>query len=87
MSIIKRRNDTFVCVDDITGYPVEMNHVIYNPSKDSTAFRTELLYKTIKESFNVELSSDELIELTSYDVYELDTFIERLKNIINKKKK
>ena len=80
------RNDSFVCVDDITGYPVEMNRVIYNPSKDNFSFRVELLFKSIKEAFGIELSSGELMDLCMYDVYHLNDFVDHLKDTIEKKK-
>jgi hypothetical protein len=81
------RNVSFVCLDDISGYPVKMNYVIYNPSKQTKEERVELLYRKIKEAFDVDLSSDELNRLTSYDVSELSKFVEELKEIIKIKKK
>lgn len=81
------RNDTFVCLDDISGHPEVMNCVIYNPSKQTKEERVELLYRKIKEAFDVDLSSEELNRLTSYDVFELSKFVEELKEIIKIKKK
>jgi hypothetical protein len=81
------RNVSFVCLDDISGYPVKMNYVIYNPSKQTKEERVELLYRKIKEAYDVDLSSDELNRLTSYDVFELSKFVEELKTIIQKKKR
>lgn len=77
------RNNPFVCLDEITGHPEPINPVIYNPNKDSIAFRTELLYRTIKNNLNVELTSEQLVELTRYDATELKAFISHLQKIIN----
>lgn len=76
------RSNPFVCLDEITGAPLELNKVIYNPSKDNTAFRSELLYKTIYDYYGIKLSSEQLVHLTKYDVHELDTFKKELKEII-----
>ena len=71
------RNDSFVCLDDISEHPETMNYVIYNPNKQTKEERVELLYRKIKEAFDVDLSSDELNRLTSYDVFELKKICER----------
>lgn len=76
------RNDTFVCLDDITGHMEEMNYVIYNPAKDCLPFRAELLYRTIKEGTGIELTSDQINHLTKYEVHQLNQFIDELKQII-----
>ena len=81
------RNCPFVCLDDISDHIESMNYVIYNPSKQTKEERVELLYRKIKEAFDVDLSSDELNRLTSYDVSELSKFVEELKKIIKIKKK
>lgn len=80
------RNNPFVCLDEITEIPLELNPVIYNPGKDNMAFRSELLYKTIYNYYGIKLSSEQLIHLTKYDVHELDTFKKELKEIIYKEK-
>ena len=80
------RNETFVCMDDVSDHMEDPNPVIYNPSKQLIPERTELLYRKIKERFGVELSSDELNHLTKYDVSELRKFVEELRNIIKNKK-
>lgn len=81
------RNDTFVCLDDVTGKPEPLNYVIYNPSKDTVSFRVDLLYRTIKEGAGIELTSEQLIHLTKYDVHQLNDFVEELREIIEKYKK
>lgn len=80
------RSNPFVCLDEITEVPLELNPVIYNPGKDNMAFRSELLYKTIYNHYGIKLSSEQLIHLTKYDVHELDTFKKELKEIIRKEK-
>lgn len=77
------RSNPFVCLDEITGAPLELNKVIYNPGKDNIAFRSELLYKTIYDYYGIKLSSEQLVHLTKYDVHELDTFKKELKEIIH----
>lgn len=76
------RNDTFVCLDDVTGHPEKLNYVIYNPSKNSLPYRAELLYRTIKEGTEVELTSDQINHLTKYEVHQLHDFVNELKQII-----
>lgn len=80
-------NNTFVCLDDITGQLEEMNYVIYNPSKQHPHERVNYLYEKIKERFNVELTSEQLIWLTKYDTHELNQFVSDLKQIIAEAKK
>lgn len=80
------RSNPFVCLDEITEVPLELNPVIYNPGKDNIAFRSELLYKTIYNHYGIKLSSEQLIHLTKYDVHELDMFKKELKEIIRKEK-
>lgn len=77
-----KHKNTFVCLDDITGYYEEYNSVIYNPNIDKIAERVDRLYNSIERRFNVKLSSKELIELTKYSALELDKFITRLREII-----
>lgn len=81
------RNNPFVCLDDIVGHPVDMNHVIYNPSKDNMAFRAERLYKTIKEGTGVELTSDQINHLIKYDSHQIKDFIIELREIVAVAKK
>lgn len=81
------RNDTFVCMDDISGQPEDMNYVIYNPSKQLPHERINHLYEKIKERFGVELSSEQLEHLTKYDIYELARFVTELRQIIRNAKK
>lgn len=72
----------FVCLDDITGQPEDLNYIIYNPSKDGKCERVSKLYERISERFKVELTSEQLDHLTKYDVYELKKFVSELKEII-----
>ena len=76
------RHDTFVCLDDVTGHIEELNYVIYNPNKDDVSTRVDLLYRTIKAGTGIELTSDQLIHLTRYDVYQLKDFVVELSEII-----
>ena len=76
------RNNTFVCMDDISEQPEAMNYVIYNPSKQLPHERINHLYEKIKERFGVELTSEQLDHLTKYDIYELPKFISELQQII-----
>lgn len=69
-------------MDEITDQPEELNVVIYNPSKDNIAYRSELLFRTIKIKFDIELPSEDLNRLTLYDVHQLDKFIKDLKETI-----
>ena len=76
------RNNTFVCLDDITGKKEEMNYVIYNPNKDNIPFRVDLLYRTIKAGLGVELTSEQLGRLTKYESDQLHEFIDELQKIL-----
>jgi hypothetical protein len=75
------RKDPFVCIDDISGRVESLNYVIYNPKQD-TCERINLLYEKIKERFGVELTSEQLTNLTRYDVNHLPEFVKELKQII-----
>lgn len=87
MKMFKGTDDTFVCIDDITDTIESMNYVIYNPLKDPIYERVNRLYEKIKERFDIELSSDELNKLTSYESHELHLFVSELKEIIQNKRK
>lgn len=79
--------DYFVTLNDITQKLEEYNPVIYNPGKDQNlSFRCELLYRTIKEHTGVELTSEELIHLTKYEVHELKRFVLELREIVSRKR-
>ena len=80
-------NDTFVCLDDISGVPEEMNYVIYNPTKDEKHIIPVKLYQYIFNRFEVRISPDEMLRLISYDRYHLAEFVHDLREIVNKKKK
>lgn len=80
-------NNPFVCLDDITGRREDLNYVIYNPTKDSPHERINKLYEKVKECFGIELTSDQLTQLTKYDTYQLKNFIVELKEIIKESKK
>lgn len=77
-----QRNNSFVCLDEITHQPEDLNPVIYNPGKDSLPFRSELLYRTIFNGTGHELTSEQLMHLCSYDVSELEAFKSELRKII-----
>ena len=81
------RNDTFVCLDDVSGSVEDMNYVIYNPSKDAPHERINKLYERVKERFGVGLTSEQLDHLTKYDSFELHQFVQELKQIIRDAKK
>lgn len=74
----------FICIDDITGVPTALNTVIYNPllSKERNE---QILYEACKTQLWVTLTPDQLDELTSYDTYHLNEFIDHLRRIIYKK--
>lgn len=79
-------SDSFICLDDISGRPESMNHVIYNPAIDDIITRRDKLFRHISERFNFELTEDELLRLISYDRYHLAEFAEDLREIVRKKK-
>lgn len=76
------RNNSFVCLDEVTGKMEEMNYVIYNPNIDALPARVSLLYKTIKASTGLELTDDQLAHLTAYDSQHLRGFVDDLSEII-----
>ena len=77
---------TFVCLDDITCHIEEFNNVIYNPNIDGIPERVDKLFKVIKDRFDVELTSEQLIHLTKYESYQLEEFVDELKKYIDAKK-
>lgn len=77
---------SFVCLDDITGVPVDLNKVIYNPNVDSPEIIPVKLFNDVREAFNVELSSSEIQKLISYDAAHLDDFANDLRQMIKNKK-
>ena len=79
-------NARFVCLDDITGTPENLNKVIYNPARDSKDVIPERLFNGVEEKFGVKLSLDEIMSLTSYDEYHLNEFANDLRKIINNKR-
>lgn len=55
------RENTFVCLDDITGHMEEINPVIYNPRVVTNIIdRKRILYNYIKELKKIELTDEEL---------------------------
>lgn len=78
---------TFVCIDDISETIEPLNHVIYNPSKDSKRKRVNRLYDIVKQRFDVELSSEQLEHLTKFETTELTQFVHELKEIISNSNK
>ena len=78
---------TFVCIDDISETIEPLNHVIYNPSKDSKHERVNRLYDIVKQRFDIELSSEQLEHLTKFETDELTQFVHELKEIISNSNK
>lgn len=76
----KASDKRFVCLDDITGFPCLMNVVIYNPFLPKER-NEEILKKYAKDYLRLNLTTDQVDELTSYDRYQLDEFIEHLRSI------
>lgn len=81
------RNTTFVCLDDVSGCVEDMNYVIYNPTVDGTVQQTRKLFEYIKERFNIELTSDEILSLLKYDEQHLTEFVIDLKSLISEKRR
>lgn len=81
------RNTTFVCLDDVSGCVEDMNYVIYNPTVDGTVEQTRKLFEYIKERFNIELTSDEILSLLKYDEQHLTEFVIELKSLISEKRR
>ena len=77
---------SFVCLDDITGFPVDLNKVIYNPNIDDPVIIPVKLFNDVKEYFGVELSSSDVQQLISYDANHLDEFANDLRQILKNKK-
>ena len=95
------RENTYVCLDDITGKREDLNPVIYNPRmiKDVTE-RKNILYKYILEGCGVALSDSDLEILSHYEVNDtfnssccnehdsndmLSEFIQKLRSIVRSK--
>lgn len=96
------RENTFVCLDDITCRREDLNVVIYNPRMitDITE-RKNLLFNVISERCGVKLTDEELNSLSRYEVCEtynsycgnsndesnmLTGFIKKLRKIVNDRK-
>ena len=96
------RENTFVCLDDITGKREDLNVVIYNPRMitDITE-RKNLLFNVISDRCGVELTDEELNFLSRYEVCEtynsycgnsndnagmLSEFVNKLRDIIRNRK-
>lgn len=96
------RENTFVCLDDITRRREDLNVVIYNPRiiTDITE-RKNLLFNVISERCGVKLTDEELNSLSRYEVCEtynsycgnsndesnmLTEFIKKLRKIVNDRK-
>lgn len=79
---IKLCVNPFVCVDDIVGHPVELNHVVFNPyTKDKKELRCSLFDK-ILSLFGYELTDEELDKLCSYDRYSTSEFTSDIRMIL-----
>lgn len=62
------RENTFVCLDDITCKFEEINPVIYNPRIITNIDdRKEMLSKCMREYLNIELTDEELDKLCRYE--------------------
>lgn len=82
------RKNPFVCLDDIVDTVNGFNPIIYNPNRQYVqAERVEMLYRTMSEYLNIDLTSEELDRLTVYDSQDLDKFIVALREIVNEKKR
>jgi F0F1-type ATP synthase delta subunit len=84
MKMLNASKIKFVCLDDITGHPCQMNHVIYNPllSKERNE---EIIKKVCEEHLRLKLTDEQLDELTVYDENHLNDFIYHLQRIWHKK--
>lgn len=83
----KASDKRFVCLDDIKGFPCLMNVVLYNPLLPKER-NEEILKKHAKDYLWLNLTDDQVDELTSYDKNHLNEFIMRLRSIyVNKSKK
>ena len=71
----------FICVDDITIVPEDMNFVIYNPKLNDTD-RRECVRRVMQNRFNVTLTEEQLDEICSYDKHHLDECLEKIKACI-----
>lgn len=65
----------FVTLEDIFGGQWEFNYVIYNPVL-SKLRNEEIIKKITKNEFGVNLTDDEVDELTTYDRHHLLDFID-----------
>ena len=81
------RNDSFVCLDDVTGSVEDLNYVIYNPTKDSKEERIAKLYDIVEMRFGIRLWESDAYRLTDYDEFSLNEFVKDLKNVIRNNKK
>lgn len=77
---------SFVCIDDITGKPEDLNKVIYNPNRDAKEIIPVKLFNDVNEVFGVQLSQSEIAMLTSYDANHLNEFAQNLRSIIKNKR-
>lgn len=77
---------SFVCVDDITGRPENLNKIIYNPNLDDPSIIPVKLFMDVNEIFGVELSSNDIQQLISYDANHLNEFANDLRNMIKNKR-
>ena len=72
----------FVTMEDILGYQVGMNHVIFNPCLTKER-NEEILLRAHNYHFpKKKLTDDQLDELTSFDKFHIKEFIELYKKIL-----
>ena len=72
----------FICVDDITIIPEDMNFVIYNPNLNDVDKR-ECVRRVMQNRFNVTLTEEQLDEICSYDKHHLNECLEKIKSFID----
>lgn len=62
------RENTFVCLDDVTGMKEEFNPVIYNPRiVTDIVDRKKMLFNFIKEAKHIELTDEELESVCHFE--------------------
>ncbi len=73
----------FVTLEEILGGQQGMNWVIYNPSLMKTD-NERIMKNVTKRVFRIDLTDDEVDELTIYDKFHLYEFIDAYKDMLNR---
>ena len=73
---------TFVTLADISDGYEPLNYVIYNPSKLRFDTGAKIFIRQMKERYEIDIPIYEVADLMTYDIYHLDEFIERCKEVI-----